>query len=52
FCGISRRMRDPYENAAAFYRERTQNGNDTVDKFHVKFIAVNCFYHTGQCRKS
>ncbi|CAF1501518.1 unnamed protein product, partial [Adineta steineri] len=22
FCGISRRMRDPYEKAAAFYRER------------------------------
>lgn len=43
FCGISRRMRDPFENAAAFYRERIQNGNVTVDKFHVRLLSkVSC----------
>ncbi|CAF4542818.1 unnamed protein product, partial [Rotaria sp. Silwood2] len=52
FCGISRRMREPFEKAAAFYRERIPDGNITLDKFHVKFIAVDCFYHVGQCRKS
>ncbi|CAF0906231.1 unnamed protein product [Adineta ricciae] len=52
FCGISRRMRDPYEKAAAFYRERTSDGNVTLDKFHVKFIAVDCFHYNGQCRKT
>ncbi|UJR15737.1 hypothetical protein I4U23_002672 [Adineta vaga] len=52
FCGISRRMRDPYEKAATFYREQIHHGNNTLDKLHVKFIAVDCFYHNGQCRKS
>ncbi|CAF1225953.1 unnamed protein product [Adineta steineri] len=52
FCGISRRMRDPYEKAAAFYRERIHHENNTLDKFHVKFIAVDCFYYDGQCRKT
>ncbi|CAF3403899.1 unnamed protein product [Rotaria sp. Silwood1] len=52
FCGISRRMREPFEKAAAFYRERIPHGNITLDKFHVKFVAVDCFYHAGQCRKS
>ncbi|CAF0944524.1 unnamed protein product [Rotaria sordida] len=52
FCGISRRMREPFEKAAAFYLERIPHGNTTLDKFHVKFVAVDCFYHTGQCRKS
>jgi hypothetical protein len=35
FCGISRRMREPYEKAAAFYRESIHHGNNTIDKFHV-----------------
>jgi hypothetical protein len=35
FCGISRRMREPFEKAAAFYRERIHRGNITLDKFHV-----------------
>ncbi len=35
FCGISRRMREPYEKAAAFYRERIPYGNNTLDKFYV-----------------
>ncbi len=38
FCGISRRMREPYEKAAAFYRERIPHGNHTIDKFHVSSI--------------
>ncbi|CAF4438663.1 unnamed protein product, partial [Adineta steineri] len=45
-------MRDPYEKAAAFYRERIHHENNTLDKFHVKFIAVDCFYYDGQCRKT
>jgi len=52
FCGISRRMRDPYEKAAAFYHERSHQGNETIDRIHVKFAAIDCFYHEGQCRKS
>ncbi len=35
FCGISRRMREPFEKAAAFYRERIHRDNITLDKFHV-----------------
>jgi hypothetical protein len=64
-------MREPYEKAAAFYRELIHQNNHTFDKFHVslynkinsikirfvffvkvKFIAVDCFYHDGQCRKT
>ena len=70
FCGISRRMREPYERAAAFYHERLTHENQTNEKFHVshrdsrsinesmsdvlkvKFVAINCFYHNGQCRKT
>jgi len=52
FCGISRRMREPFEKAAAFYRERIQIENNTRDKFHVKFVAIDCFHHAGSCRKS
>lgn len=45
-------MREPYEKAAAFYRERLIHGNQTFDKFHVKFTAIDCFYYEGQCRKT
>jgi hypothetical protein len=32
-------MREPYEKAAAFYRERIPQGNNnTIDKFHVSSI--------------
>jgi hypothetical protein len=28
-------MREPFEKAAGFYRERIPHGNTTIDKFHV-----------------
>lgn len=41
FCGISRRMRDPFEKAASFYRERIPMGNQTLDRYHVRHWQSN-----------